>query len=56
MNPRLLLIKICYTSCTIIKKLAHERNTTILMVTHDNKVIELADRIITMDEGRLINL
>ena len=40
----------------LLKKLAHERNTTILMVTHDNKVIELADRIITMDEGRLINL
>jgi putative ABC transport system ATP-binding protein len=39
----------------ILKALARERGTTILMVTHDSKVIDLADRILTMEDGRLID-
>ena len=38
----------------LLKALARERGTTVLMVTHDSKVIDLADRIVTMDEGRLV--
>ena len=38
----------------MLKKLGSERGTTTLMVTHDNRILDLADRIITMDEGRII--
>ncbi len=38
----------------LLKALARERGTTVLMVTHDSKVIELADRILTLEQGRLI--
>jgi putative ABC transport system ATP-binding protein len=39
---------------SLLKRLGTERNTTTLMVTHDNKVLEMADRIITMEEGRIV--
>ena len=38
----------------LLKRLGTERNTTTLMVTHDNKVLEMADRIITMEDGRIV--
>lgn len=39
----------------LLKGLARERGTTVLMVTHDSKVITLADRIVTMEQGRLVD-
>ncbi|HEX2137640.1 MAG TPA: ATP-binding cassette domain-containing protein, partial [Microvirga sp.] len=39
---------------TLLKRLGAERRTTTLMVTHDTKIMDLADRIITMDEGRIV--
>jgi putative ABC transport system ATP-binding protein len=39
---------------TLLKRLGMERGTTTLMVTHDSKIMDLADRIITMDEGRIV--
>jgi len=39
---------------SLLKRLGTERNTTTLMVTHDNKVLEMADRIITMEDGRIV--
>ena len=38
----------------LLKALARERNTTVLMVTHDSKVLDLADRIVTMEQGQLV--
>jgi putative ABC transport system ATP-binding protein len=38
----------------MLKRLARERGTTILMVTHDNRILEMADRIITMEDGRIV--
>ena len=38
----------------MLKRLAEQRGTTILMVTHDNRILELADRIITMEDGRIV--
>ncbi len=38
----------------LLKRLGSERGTTTLMVTHDAKIIDLADRIVTMEEGRII--
>lgn len=38
----------------MLKELARTRGTTILMVTHDNRIVEMADRIITMEDGRIV--
>lgn len=39
---------------TLLKGLGRGRGTTTLMVTHDLKIIDLADRVITMDDGRIV--
>jgi putative ABC transport system ATP-binding protein len=38
---------------TIMQKLAKEQGCTILMVTHDNRILDIADRIVYMEDGRL---
>jgi len=38
----------------MLKALGELRETTTLMVTHDNRILEMADRIITMEEGRIV--
>jgi putative ABC transport system ATP-binding protein len=38
----------------LLKRLGRARGTTTLMVTHDNRVLDLADRILTMRDGRLV--
>ena len=38
---------------TLMQKLAKEENCTILMVTHDNRILDVADRIINLVDGRL---
>ncbi len=40
---------------TIMHELAKEQNCTILMVTHDNRILDVADRIIHMEDGCLIS-
>jgi putative ABC transport system ATP-binding protein len=37
-----------------LKQLGKERGTTTLLVTHDNRILELVDRVITIDEGRIV--
>jgi putative ABC transport system ATP-binding protein len=37
----------------IMQQLAKEQNCTILLVTHDNRILDIADRIIHMEDGRL---
>lgn len=39
---------------TILKRLGAARGVTTLMVTHDTKIMDLADRIITMEDGRIV--
>ena len=39
---------------TMLKDLGQTRNATTVMVTHDNRILDLADRIITMEEGRIV--
>ncbi len=39
----------------LMQELAKERNCTILMVTHDNRILDVADRIIHMEDGYLID-
>ena len=36
-----------------MKKLAKEQGTTILLVTHDNRILDIADRIVHLEDGRL---
>ena len=37
----------------IMQRLAKEQQSTILLVTHDNRILDVADRIIHMEDGRL---
>lgn len=38
---------------TLMQKLAKEQQCTILMVTHDNRILDIADRIVHLEDGRL---
>ncbi|MBE9055256.1 DevA family ABC transporter ATP-binding protein [Sphaerospermopsis sp. LEGE 08334] len=38
----------------LMQELAREQNCAILMVTHDNRILDIADRIIHMEDGKLI--
>jgi putative ABC transport system ATP-binding protein len=37
----------------ILKKLASEQGCAILLVTHDNRILDVADRILTLEDGRI---
>ena len=39
----------------IMQKLAREQGSTILLVTHDDRILDIADRIVHMEDGRLVN-
>lgn len=39
----------------LMQKLAKEQNCTILLVTHDNRILDIADRILYMEDGCLIS-
>jgi putative ABC transport system ATP-binding protein len=39
----------------LMQKLAREQGCTILLVTHDNRILDIADRIINMEDGRLVD-
>jgi putative ABC transport system ATP-binding protein len=38
----------------LLKRLGKTRGTTTVMVTHDNRILDRADRILTLEDGRLI--
>lgn len=38
----------------IMQKLAKEQKSTILLVTHDSRILDIADRIIQMEDGHLL--
>jgi putative ABC transport system ATP-binding protein len=40
----------------IMQRLAKQQGCTILIVTHDNRILDIADRIITMEDGNLTAL
>jgi putative ABC transport system ATP-binding protein len=42
------------TVVKILKDMGRVRGTTTVMVTHDNRILQLADRIITMEEGAVV--
>lgn len=38
----------------LLKQLGQARGTTTIMVTHDNRILDRADRILTLEDGRLV--
>jgi putative ABC transport system ATP-binding protein len=38
----------------MLKRLGQVRGTTTVMVTHDNRILELASRIVTLEDGRIV--
>lgn len=39
---------------TLMQGLAREQGCTILLVTHDNRILDIADRTLAMEDGRLV--
>lgn len=39
----------------IMQKLAKERGCTVFLVTHDNRILDIADRILDLEDGRLVS-
>ncbi|MDJ0511993.1 MAG: ATP-binding cassette domain-containing protein [Methyloceanibacter sp.] len=39
----------------LLHDLAKQQHRTVLMVTHDNRILDLADRILEMEDGRIVN-
>jgi putative ABC transport system ATP-binding protein len=39
----------------LMQQLAKEQGCTILIVTHDNRILDIADRIIELEDGRLLS-
>jgi putative ABC transport system ATP-binding protein len=39
----------------LMQRLAREQGCAILLVTHDNRILDIADRILEMEDGRLLN-
>nr|WP_272819443.1 ATP-binding cassette domain-containing protein [Scytonema hofmannii] len=37
----------------IIQRLAKEEGCSVLLVTHDNRILDIADRIVRMEDGRI---
>ena len=38
----------------LFRQLADEQGAAIVMVTHDNKIIDIADRVVSLEDGRLV--
>ena len=39
----------------LLKRLGAERGTTTLLVTHDARILDRADRILTLEDGRIVS-
>ena len=40
----------------LLKRMGQARGTTTLLVTHDNRILDSADRILTLEDGRIIKI
>ena len=40
----------------LLQKLARQKSVTVVLVTHDNRILDIADRILTLEDGRLSSL
>lgn len=39
----------------LLRSLAFSSNSAVLLVTHDTRILDIADRIVTLDDGRLVS-
>jgi putative ABC transport system ATP-binding protein len=39
----------------LLQRLARDKGCPVLIVTHDNRIMAIADRIVTMEDGRLLS-
>lgn len=37
----------------LVQKMAREQGCTVLMVTHDSRILDIADRVVRMEDGRM---
>lgn len=44
-----------YEAVSILKRLANESKTTILLVTHDYRILDIADRVVELEDGIIKN-
>jgi putative ABC transport system ATP-binding protein len=40
----------------LMRRMVRDRGTTVLIVTHDNRIFPFADRIAHMDDGRIVSI
>lgn len=40
----------------LLKRLGAERGTTTLLVTHDNRILDRSNRIVTLEDGRIVSI
>jgi len=40
----------------LLKRMGAARGTTTLLVTHDTRILDRADRIVTLEDGRIVNI
>lgn len=38
----------------LLRQLAKQQGSAVLMVTHDNRILDIADRVVEMDDGRIV--
>jgi putative ABC transport system ATP-binding protein len=38
----------------LVQKMAREQGCTVLMVTHDTRILDIADRVVRMEDGRML--
>jgi putative ABC transport system ATP-binding protein len=43
------------TVTNLLKELAREAGHTVVVVTHDNRIFHLADRIVHIEDGRMVD-
>jgi putative ABC transport system ATP-binding protein len=39
-----------------MQQLVKEQGCAVLMVTHDNRILDIADRIVHMEDGQLVTI
>ncbi|HNP51672.1 putative ABC transport system ATP-binding protein [Nitrosomonas nitrosa] len=44
-----------HEAVSILKRLAKESKTTILLVTHDYRILDIADRVVELEDGKIKN-
>jgi putative ABC transport system ATP-binding protein len=42
-----------HTVMALMQRLAHERDRAVVIVTHDNRILDYADRIVHIEDGRM---